>query len=90
MTPEQEVAALRALLRKVRGAVGWWASLAYVDGAHGRPSRWSAEEQELLHRAFGHVTKTGKVLTDADIEALADEAERGYDVSKIKPRPPRT
>lgn len=26
------------------------------------------------------VTKTGKVLTDADIEKLADEAERGYDV----------
>jgi hypothetical protein len=24
------------------------------------------------------VTKTGKVLTDEDIEALADEAERGY------------
>ena len=30
-------------------------------------------------------TKTGKVLTDADIEALADEAERGYDISQIKP-----
>jgi hypothetical protein len=26
------------------------------------------------------VTKAGKVLADADIEALADEAERGYDV----------
>lgn len=32
-------------------------------------------------------TKTGKILTDADIEALADEAERGYDVSHLKPRP---
>lgn len=32
------------------------------------------------------VTKTGKVLTDADFEALADEAERGYDVSHLKPR----
>lgn len=31
-----------------------------------------------------YVTKTGKVLTDADVQALADEAERGYDVSKIK------
>src|SRR4051812_37208194 len=29
------------------------------------------------------VTKTGKVLTDEDIEALADEAERGYDVSSF-------
>jgi len=31
-------------------------------------------------------TKTGKVLTDADIEALADEAERGYDVDALKSR----
>ena len=28
-------------------------------------------------------TKTGKVLTNEDIEALADEAERGYDVSHL-------
>jgi len=31
-------------------------------------------------------TKTGKVLTDADIEAMADEAERGYDVEMLKTR----
>ena len=31
-------------------------------------------------------TKTGKVLSDADIEALADEAERGYDVEALKTR----
>lgn len=31
-------------------------------------------------------TKIGKVLTDADIEALADEAERGYDVDALKSR----
>jgi hypothetical protein len=29
------------------------------------------------------VTKTGKVLTDDDIQALADEAEAGYDVSHL-------
>ena len=28
-----------------------------------------------------YTTKTGEVLTDEDIQALADEAERGYDVS---------
>lgn len=33
-----------------------------------------------------YVTKSGRVLTDADIEALADEAERGYDVTSIRPR----
>lgn len=34
-------------------------------------------------------TKTGRVLTDADIEALADEAERGYDVENLPRRPGR-
>jgi hypothetical protein len=28
-------------------------------------------------------TKTGRVLTDAEIEALADDAERGYDVDQL-------
>ena len=31
-------------------------------------------------------TKTGKVLTDADIERLADEAADGYDVEVLKTR----
>ena len=31
-------------------------------------------------------TPTGKVLTDADIEALAGEAERGYDVAVLRSR----
>ncbi len=34
-------------------------------------------------------TKTGRVLTDLDIEALADEAERGYDVEHLAKRPGR-
>lgn len=42
------------------------------------------EEREADEAPY--ITKTGKVLTDADIEALADEAERGYDISKLKPR----
>lgn len=29
-------------------------------------------------------TASGQVLTEEDIEALADEAERGYDLSKAK------
>ena len=35
-------------------------------------------------------TKTGKVLTDDDVEALADEAEAGYDVSHMKRPNPAT
>lgn len=30
------------------------------------------------------VTKTGRVLTDEEIEELADEAERGYDLSHLE------
>jgi hypothetical protein len=33
-----------------------------------------------------YTTKTGRELTDADIEELADEAERGYDVDELKRR----
>jgi hypothetical protein len=46
------------------------------------PSQWAPIEGPL-------VTKTGKVLTDEDIEALADEAERGYDVSHLVDKPDR-
>lgn len=28
-------------------------------------------------------TKSGRILSDEEIEALADEAERGYEVSEI-------
>lgn len=31
-------------------------------------------------------TKTGRILTDEEIEALAAEAERGYDISQIQDR----
>ena len=33
-----------------------------------------------------HTTKTGRTLSDTDIEALANEAERGYDVEELKQR----
>lgn len=29
-----------------------------------------------------HRTKTGRILSDADIQAFADEAERGFDVDR--------
>ncbi len=34
-------------------------------------------------------TKTGRVLTDADVQALADEAERGYEVDELVKKPGR-
>lgn len=33
-----------------------------------------------------YTTKTGRTLTDADIEGLADEAEQGYDVEELRRR----
>jgi hypothetical protein len=30
-----------------------------------------------------NTTRTGRVLSDADIQAIADEAERGYDVDAL-------
>ena len=33
-------------------------------------------------RTYGR-TKSGKVITDADIESMADEAEKGYDVDAL-------
>ena len=35
------------------------------------------------------ITKDGRRLTEADIERLADEAERGFDLSTWIPRPGR-
>jgi len=40
----------------------------------------------MAEKTKTYTTRTGKVLTDADIEALADEAERGYDVEALKAR----
>jgi hypothetical protein len=37
----------------------------------------AAEEGAITSAVQVHVTKTGKVLRDADFERLADEAERG-------------
>ena len=36
----------------------------------------------MTKRVHGH-TKSGKPVTDEMVEALADEAERGYDVDEI-------
>lgn len=51
MSPEEEVEALRKLLRKVQGSVGMWAALSYPKGIRGGRSRWTGQEQDLLRRA---------------------------------------
>ena len=34
-------------------------------------------------------TRSGRRLTDADLDALADQAEQGFDISTWRPRPGR-
>lgn len=40
----------------------------------------------MTERTRPFKTTSGKVLSDADIEAMADEAEQGYDVEVLKTR----
>jgi hypothetical protein len=35
------------------------------------------------------ITHNGRIITDDEIEAMADEAEAGYDLTKLKRRPGR-
>lgn len=41
--------------------------------------RWVDRRRGIVAR-----TKTGKPMRDADFQALADEAERGYDMSLLE------
>lgn len=64
-----------------RREANWWRindRLQIEDGPHPQPIK--AAEDDIMPP---YRTKTGKWLTDEDIEALADEAERGYDVSQL-------
>jgi hypothetical protein len=40
----------------------------------------------MTERKKTYRTRSGKVLTDTDVEAMADEAEQGYDVDALKAR----
>lgn len=45
-----------------------------------------AGQHKAARRQEEHRTASGRVLSDARVQALADEAERGYDVSQLRPR----
>jgi len=60
---------------KSPGYPGWW------DDSYHEANDFVAKDSL--------VTKTGKTLTDADIEALADEAAMGYAVEHLKGKPNR-
>lgn len=61
------------------------ASLEERARAIGDASRASMVEPD----EYPLVTASGKELSEADVQALADEAEAGYDVEKIRKLPSR-
>lgn len=47
----------------------------------------SSENKEpitIIDASLTFKTKSGKILTEADLQDLADEAEKGYDLSTMK------
>ena len=65
------------------------AAASYPPSMKGKRATGSSV-QSLLSRLLARFrrqpvyrTKSGRILTDADIQALADEAERGYDVDHL-------
>jgi len=61
------------------------------------PPNWAEDQLVILRKEMEHrfgsvctgvepvyVTKTGKILTDADVEKLSDEAEQGYDPDIVR------
>ncbi len=40
----------------------------------------------MAEKSKGYKTKSGKLLTDAEVERLADEVQQGYDVETLKRR----
>lgn len=44
---------------------------------------WQGAAKFLAHKHGLEITKSGRAMTDADFEELADEAERGYDVDHL-------
>jgi hypothetical protein len=61
-------------------ARSWWTPWGTARTALGEA--WTVERLDEPV-----VTRTGKVLTDDDIQALADEAEAGYDLDQLTPIP---
>jgi hypothetical protein len=72
----------------------WIESVARQYVAEGRPmstvgTAFRPAMQRLRAQGIGvtHATKGGTVLTPDVVAALADEAEAGYDINKLVPRP---
>lgn len=88
---DQMIARYRVALRSA--AIGQWEALVVIDrpagpGGHSRHANaghlpaTAAERQARTDMNHGQ-HKDGTPITDTDIEAMADEAERGYDVDTV-------
>jgi hypothetical protein len=59
------------------------AGIALNGLLRGGSVRYMEDQSHGFWRIREEVTASGRVLTDEDFEALADEAERGYDVDEL-------
>lgn len=70
----------------------WFAYRGWVGTSSPTCTRWGCDapnpryDRDRDPKAVVARTRTGRTLTSADLDALADEAERGYDVEKMRPR----
>ena len=68
----------------------YWSGLPispWMSGARLREeplSFFGLSDANMIATGTSLTTETGRVLTDQDLETLADEAERGYDISELK------
>lgn len=73
---------------RIRGEV--WGPAMTRARAEGRSLSAVVVEFLAEYGRGGLVTKAGRELTDAEIQDLAAEAERGYDVGQIGPNRDRS
>lgn len=55
-----------------------------VGWLHGSAARWRQQADELEAARAPIRTKSGRVLTEGELDNLAAEAERGYDVEHLR------
>jgi hypothetical protein len=85
------ISALRAEIAAYRAEVAAWRAenAAIIDKLDRYIDHIQGDLNVIVKRLFDQtddpiVTKTGKVHTDVDVKASADEAERGYQVSHLE------
>lgn len=67
--------------------IGWLEDNDHRRGVYQSPARFVLPILWSSPLGFENVTKGGRVLTDADLDELAEEAEQGYDTTHLRKEP---